>query len=72
MTLLLFKVSTLRGIVRVNKQGNMVINNADIKMNSMKIDIRFIMPRVYKILLIISFISILFMLIPVIRSYRRE
>lgn len=50
----------------------MVINNADIKMNSMKIDIRFIMPRVYKILLIISFISILFMLIPVIRSYRRE
>ena len=57
---------------KVNKQGNMVINNADIKMNSMKIDIRFIMPRVYKILLIISFISILFMLIPVIRSYRRE
>lgn len=57
---------------KVNKQGNMVINNADIKMNSMKIDIRFIMPRVYKSLLIISFISILFMLIPVIRSYRRE
>lgn len=57
---------------KINKQGNMVINNADIKMNSMKIDIRFIMPRVYKILLIISFISILFMLIPVIRSYRRE
>ena len=57
---------------KFNKQGNMVINNADIKMNSMKIDILFIMPRVYKILLIISFISILFMLIPVIRSYRRE
>lgn len=57
---------------KVNKQGNMVINNVDIKMNSMKIDIQFIMPRVYKILLIISFISILFMLISIIRSYRRE
>lgn len=57
---------------KVNKQGNMVINNVDIKMNSMKIDIQFIMPRVYKILLIISFISILFMLISIIRSYRRK